>query len=234
MGGEKLVEFLRGFLSKSSLKQRKPLKKEQVATLMHFCYCNARDLYDEAVLLRDNGKYARALTLCVLAFEELAKMPIALNAVFFREDDAAAWAGFWRTFNSHEYKQRAAAAYGKHGAMRAVDPERWGRFYSTQIPDGMPLHELKLASMYVDCYDGTAIRPNAVFTDNTGALPLVFEVVKNRLEAWKPLHSTPELSARFVEAASDTEVSYNGDDMLEFIAEDFRKRAPKKKNSDAP
>src|ERR1035441_4582838 len=39
---------LNDFLAKSSNKQKLPLGKEQVAVLLHFCFCNARDLFDEA------------------------------------------------------------------------------------------------------------------------------------------------------------------------------------------
>ena len=223
-----LPDRLRQFLSKSSLKQRKVLTKEQIATLMHFCYCNARDLYEEAVLLRDNKKYARAMTLCVLAFEELAKMPIALNAVFFSPDDEAVWDGFWQTFNSHEYKQKAAKNYGKHSPMKIVDPKRWARFNSAQIPDEMPLNELKLASMYVDCYDGTAMRPNSVFIEDKGVLPLIFEVVKNRIDGWSQFHSTPELSASFVESSLTLNESLFEKEDLDFIADEFKKRARRK------
>ena len=109
-----------------------------------------------------------------------------------------------------------------------VDPKRWGRFYSTNIPEEMPLNELKLASMYVDCYDGIAIRPNAIFTEEKGVLPLIFEVVKKRLEAWHPFHSTSELSAEFVETALASSELLFDKERLDFIVDDFRKRARKK------
>ena len=223
-----LQNNLINFLNKSSKKQKKPVSKEQIATLLHFSYCNARDLFDEATLLRENKKYARAFTLCVLALEELAKMPIALNALFFKSDDKIAWDGFWNTFNSHSYKQNAAKEYGKYSPMKIADPKRWEAFYKKQIPSELPLNELKLASIYVDCYDGTALRPNKVFTDDKGILPIIFDVVKNRLEAWDQFHSTPKLSAEFVEAA----IKFN-DDLLEdgcsdFVTEEFRKRSHKK------
>ena len=172
---QNLADHLQNFLSKSSLKQKKSLNKEQVATLMHFSYCNAKDLLDEATLLRQNDKYARAFTLCVLALEELAKMPIALNALFFKPNDKTAWDGFWNTLNSHSYKQNAAKEYGKYIPMKIADPKRWEAFYKKQIPSELPLNELKLASIYVDCYDGTALRPNKVFTDDKGILPIIFD-----------------------------------------------------------
>ena len=224
-----LPPILKVFLNKSSFRQRKTLTKEQVATLMHFCYCNARDLYDEAIILRDNKKYARAVTLCVLALEELSKMPIAINAVFFPKDDKLVWEGFWITFNSHSYKQRALKDYGKQSLMKVIDPKRWERYYSAHIPDDMPLNEIKLASIYVDCYDATAIRPNAIFTENKGVLPLIFTVLKNRLEAWAQFHSTHKLSSEFVESTIDPDGLSFEKEELDVILNEFRSRARSKK-----
>src|SRR4029077_16818911 len=90
------LKMLNDLLSKSSKRQSLPLTKEQVPALLHRYYCNARDLYDEASLLRDHKKYARAFFLCTMAFEELAKIPIALNALFLRPEDTRAWKGFWK------------------------------------------------------------------------------------------------------------------------------------------
>ena len=137
------------FLQKSSNRQNFPLSKEQVPTLLHFCYCNARDLYEEAALLRDHKKYARALFLCTIAFEELAKIPIATNALFIAPECTRSWKGFWKTFNAHSHKQRVAKSYG--GIMKQLDRERWKRFYAKRIPQNVPLNEIKLASLYVDC-----------------------------------------------------------------------------------
>src|SRR5690349_5669061 len=75
----------------SSKRKNTPLTKEQIATLLHFCFCNAKDLYEEAELLRENQKYARAFYLCCAALEELAKIPLALNAIFIPKEDRIAW-----------------------------------------------------------------------------------------------------------------------------------------------
>lgn len=209
-------------LMKSSLKLNKPITKEQVATLLHFCWCNARDLHEEAKLLKAHEKYARAFFLCVLALEELIKIPIATNALFLSETDAQAWKGFWKTFNSHIAKQTAARQYGQN-FIKILDEERWNKFYKKQIPQGLPLNQLKLASMYVDCYDGIALRPNKIFGKESGSVSSIFELVKDRIDAYSELHSTIDKSIDVVKSVVAHPIKINGADAKELIADQFRK-----------
>jgi AbiV family abortive infection protein len=212
------------FLKKSSIKQNKALTTEQVATLLHFCYCNAKDLYEEADLLRKNGKYARAFFLCTLALEELAKIPLGLNALFLPPEDLQAWKGFWRAFNSHKIKLGSARVYGQ-GLLKILAKERWSSFYKKTIPEGLPLDELKLASMYVDCYDGVAARPNKMFTQDKGSVSSIFEIVKNRLAAFEEIHSTIDKSIRFVKASLKIPIKIDGHDVRDLIIAEYRKRS---------
>jgi len=57
------------------------LTDEQISLGLHSCYCNARDLFEDAQLLLKNRRIARAFGLCVLCLEELAKIPLLINAV---------------------------------------------------------------------------------------------------------------------------------------------------------
>jgi AbiV family abortive infection protein len=203
----------------SSKKQNTPITKEQIATLLHFCFCNARDLYEEAELLRTNEKYARAFYLCCAALEELAKIPLVLNGIFISKEDANAWRGFWRAFNSHEAKQGAGRAYGR--ITEIVNQDRWSRFYKNRIPEGLPFNDMKLASLYVDCYDGVALRPNKLFGAK-GAVESIFRIVKDRIAAFAQLHSTIDGSIQFVETAAHLSVKMNGDDLENVIPKRFR------------
>jgi AbiV family abortive infection protein len=212
------------FLRKSSIKQNKALTKEQVATLLHFCYCNAKDLYEEADLLRKNKKYARAFFLCTLALEELAKIPLGLNALFLPPDDLKAWRGFWRDFNSHKSKLGSARIYGQ-GLLKILSPKNWSSFYKKTIPKGLPLHELKLASMYVDCYDGVAARPNKIFTQEEGSVSSIFEIVKDRLAAWEEIHSTIDKSIRFVKASLKIPIKIDGQNLKDALVAGYKKRS---------
>ena len=192
--------------------------------MLHFCWCNARDLYEEATILKEHKKYARSFFLCVLALEELAKIPIATNALYLSKTDLQAWKGFWKTFNSHSSKQNAARIYGQ-GILKKIDGERWSRFYKKQIPIKLPLNQLKLASMYVDCYDGIPLRPNKIFGTEKGSLSSIFEVLKDRLDGSGDLHSTIEKSINFARTTVAFSVKNDGLDAKEVIATEFRKRS---------
>src|SRR5215813_4121592 len=85
--------------------KRGPLSDDEIAAGMHFCYCNARDLFKDAKILFDAGRNARALGLCVLCLEELAKIPLLCNAVMLRGKDASVWRRFWAGLSSHTLKQ---------------------------------------------------------------------------------------------------------------------------------
>jgi len=105
--------------------------------------------------------------LCTLALEEVAKLPIALNALFIPAEDKKAWVGFCKTFNIHKDKQNATSVYGQH-ILKENAQERCAKCYGDRIPEGVMLNEAKLASMYVDCYDSVTLRQNKVFTQGQG------------------------------------------------------------------
>jgi AbiV family abortive infection protein len=225
----KTARTMFNFLRRSSKRQNAPLSKEQTVTLLHFCFCNARDLYEEAELLRKNGRYARAFYLCATALEELAKIPIAANALFLPAEDKKAWQGFWRAFSSHEMKQGAARAYGR--IFKNLDKERWSKFYEKRIPEGLPLNEIKLASLYVDCFDGSARRPNMIFGEK-GSVESIFEIAKDRISAFEELHSTIDRSIRFVELTIKSSIKMNDRDLKDWVVESFREGGRKGKSAE--
>jgi AbiV family abortive infection protein len=212
---------LNNLLAKSSKKQKPPLGKEQVAVLLHFCFCNARDLFEEARLLRQHKKYARAFYLYTAALEELSKIPIALNGLFLLPTDTKAWEGFWKVFNSHTHKQGVAGLYGQR-FIKLLDKTRYDQFYQERVPHGLPLNEMKLASLYVDCYDGHPLRPNKLFGP-TGSVTSIHNIVEARIKSFAGLHSSIDKSIRFVEEALKHSIQIDGKDAALVIAEHFRK-----------
>ena len=201
-------------LNKSSKQQNKPITKEQVAVLMHFCFCNALDLYKEAELLKKNRKYARAFYLCVVALEELAKIPLVLNAIFIPKSEQKAWINFWKIFNSHTIKQNAIRQYGQTFLKK-------DKFYRKRIPERLPVNKLKLASLYVDCLNGHPLRPNKIFKKESGSIASIFVVTKDRLKGLARLHSTLNGSIRVVRMFEEIPVKINGQDVKEVITSHF-------------
>lgn len=180
-----------------------PLNNDQIASGLHFCYCNACDLLDEAKLLLQHRKLARSFALLVLSLEELAKIPLLSNAVLLRDSDAKAWKTFWKAFSSHKLKQNIWSIYGKSPLLT----ER-RHYYENSYPKTLPsLDRVKQLSFYVDYLsDATAIKPEILFEHMKGLVGLVLKMAEDRIEAFRPLHSTLSGSRKAVALMSRIEI----------------------------
>ncbi len=66
---------------------------------------NAESLYEEAILLQENGKYARAYLLAYFACEELGKIPIVVGVISkLMQGKKVDWAHVKRRFRDHKAK----------------------------------------------------------------------------------------------------------------------------------
>jgi AbiV family abortive infection protein len=80
------------------------LSIKEIAKGIQLCIDNATSLIKEANLLYENGYYSRALSLCILALEEIGKA-IYLDSLAFRYADDKKWLdNFKRNINLHESK----------------------------------------------------------------------------------------------------------------------------------
>jgi|CXWL01.1.fsa_nt_gi AbiV family abortive infection protein len=77
-----------------------------VADAFRACWANAQNLVTEAKLLSDHGHKARALSLSVLALEEIGKLFCADGLLYARPDDQKAKA-FAKSLKSHSTKLSA-------------------------------------------------------------------------------------------------------------------------------
>jgi len=81
------------------------LTVEQLEDLMIAVYRNARSLADDAQILLDDGRYARAYAVAELGAEELGKLLMLGNvAIFSALGESIDWARFWRRFYDHSPK----------------------------------------------------------------------------------------------------------------------------------
>ena len=71
------------------------LAVKEIATGIQLCIDNSLQLIKEARLLYDNGYFARSLSLCVLALEEVGKA-IYLDSLVFRHTDDKEWLNNFR------------------------------------------------------------------------------------------------------------------------------------------
>lgn len=185
-----MKDFMSGF-------RGQPLDKKQIAVGMHLCYMNARALADEARLLRENGRHARALSLTVLALEELGKIPLICNMILYSADHAEAWRKFWKAFQSHQIKLGVWTTYGKR-ILHAL-----GRSYEAELPSGIePLADkFKQLGFYVSFFKDQFLSPEEFTKDNYEWLDYFLAILEERVISFHPLHGSLENSEKFIDGA---------------------------------
>ncbi len=176
------------------------LTKEQVAIFMHFCFCNAKDLCDDAEILRKSGKFARAIGLSILALEELAKIPLIFNALVIPKGDSSTWKEFWLGLRSHDLKQSVWKVYGNLFLQNIK-----GR-YRYRIPANTSLEDLKWRAFYVDCVMGYALRPAKLFSSEKPILASINRILEERVRNFGEMHSTFANSIKVVDQATNAEI----------------------------
>jgi AbiV family abortive infection protein len=67
---------------------------------------NANELFEDARLLFDNGRYARALSLMLLAFEERTKAMLPV-LYYSQQREPKSRTSFWKLYRSHNIKLEA-------------------------------------------------------------------------------------------------------------------------------
>lgn len=122
---------------------------------------NARALRDEAILLKQNGHHARALSLIILGLEELWKIPMFCDMILLRADDVEAWRKPWKELQSHKVKLGVWPAYGR--LLRV-----FGKNYEFEFQPGIePLADkFKQLGFYVSFFKGQFLYPENIAEDN--------------------------------------------------------------------
>ena len=175
----------------------KPLDKKQIAMGMHLCYKNAEALAGEARLLKENDHRARALSLIILALEELGEIPLIYDMILCRVDDAEAWNKAWRKFQLHKIKLGVLAIYGRR-LLRVL-----GKGYEAELPLGVePLADkFKQLGFYVSFFKDQFVFPEDFAKDNPEWLDWFQAILDERVASFEPLHGSLENSERFVDRA---------------------------------
>jgi AbiV family abortive infection protein len=122
------------------------------------CRQNAGDLLDDARLLLDNHRHARALSVAVLAIEEYGKT-LAAYTVLLSAGDPARIADFDRMQAHHGEKLTAAGVW--------ADIMRPGQPLDESLSDRMrdlvrQMNRRKMAGFYVDRSDASVTSPTAI------------------------------------------------------------------------
>ena len=176
-----------------------PIEKEQVVKGMHLCFMNAKAMVDESRLLKENGHHARALSLIILALEELGKIPIMMNAIILKKDDYQAWKKFWKELQKHKIKISVWSVYGK---LLAKFP---GKGYETEFLEGIEslADKFKQLGFYVSFFKGEFLYPEDIAKDNYEWLEYFMEAANERIDSFETLHGSLESSKRFVDNAEE-------------------------------
>lgn len=181
---------------------RDPLFPRQIADGMHACYSNAVGLLDDARLLVSHARPARALSLSILALEELAKITMVCDAAAFG-GDVDAWKEFWKEFGRHGPKQEKGAEYGTL-MEEAFDSSPYTLTFSEGI--ARHLEQLKQSGFYVDCIDGEFRSPARLGAQAAEVLDFLFAAVEERADSFAELHATPEASEQTLRGALELNV----------------------------
>jgi len=152
-------------------KFRGALTAEQVLHGIGCCLENAEALIEDAKLLLENGRPARCTALCLVAAEELAKIPMLANS--FAHGRAWGWRSFWRRFRSHLSKlsmgDMVFASEVFEPDLAAIGGGQFGAEYGH-------VAGLREMSLYVDWLDGSFVVPGKAAAVAGLASPLLTEL----------------------------------------------------------
>src|SRR5262249_29434807 len=150
-------------------------------------------LLDDARLLAANGRQPRALSLVILALEELAKIPdLYEQYIDPTTRNGSSWADFWKRWTQHKPKQKRSAAYGN---MVRESTKLEETFLHNPTPYAGYLSEnaythldtVKQRNFYVDFVDTQFQRPQ-VTKQNSIALDFLFSFAEERADSFGSWH----------------------------------------------
>ncbi len=221
---KKQTEDIEKLLARLSSGQnpKRPLSIDETAEGLTACYRNGLGLLEDARLLAANSREPRALSLTILALEELAKIPDLYETYTDPacRDDGHAWADFWKRFNLHKPKQKRIAAYGN--IMRESTNLEDATFenptpYASYLSESAYGHldNVKQRNFYVD-FIGSQFRCPEANKDISAGLDFLFSFAEERADSFGSWHVSTQRSIDFL-AASLKAFSANAIDLPEVI-----------------
>lgn len=161
----------------------------ELGRAMHLCYQNACSLVEDATILAKSSP-GRALSLAIIALEEIAKIFLLCEAAADAYQKPIEWSEVSSKFLSHKRKQEVFAMYGK------TILEKLGKGYEMEFPFGLPplLDKLKQLGLYVDHFDDGFVDPLWFGNANISWVHWAIALAKERLDSISGLHSTEEAS----------------------------------------
>ncbi len=182
------------------------LSVEEIGRGMHKSYRNARHLVEDAETLLEK-RPGRAISLAVLALEEIAKVLLLPEAAIRAVNGPVDWTAIQEELKlrSHQHKQAMLAAYGRSLLDKFASGDGAETYYENQLPTGIPplLDLFKQFGFYVDAAAGQFIDPDEFGQENRDWADWLIATAKERLESLQPLHGTEEGSIRIARQAAE-------------------------------
>lgn len=197
----------------SGANPKNALTLKQAAQGAHLCFVNTKELLLDARILAKQERLCRALSVTVLALEELAKISELYRVAIESQlsSDAVDWNVFWKEFNYHKPKQKRATAYGN--VLRGVVGEGDGLSnplpYKSYFSDDTfgHLDKAKQKNFYVDFADGKFVAPRN--DDKTKEiLAELYGFVSERIDSFGSWHSSIDRNITFFEVTIKRAKSY--------------------------
>lgn len=129
---------------------------------------NAGQLVDEAKILKDNKRFARAFALYQLSIEEIGKASMSLGFLLFGNiEDATEQKQFLREFREHKTKTKRAMGIDLSIA-RTIDNRQFSKVLISnvlkQYEEIDKINDYKNYSLYTSFINGTVCLPSEVVT----------------------------------------------------------------------
>jgi AbiV family abortive infection protein len=210
------------------------LSVDEIGRGMHKSFINANELIEDADILIAH-RPERAISLAVLALEEIAKIILLANAAASASKSMVSWKEIEDDLNlrSHKHKQAIFAAYGSALLNKLFSAEGKESYYEQMVPGGIGLllDYMKQIGFYVDVANGQFISPKEFGADNHEWAEWLISVAKERLKSFEVLHGTVDRSLSVARNAAEL-VSYisegsNEDQFKQKIREFIEKRLQK-------
>lgn len=152
------------------------LDREQMIVARDKIVNNAKSLYEEANILYEHEKYARAFFLLCIANEELGKSVMVTSGVINLLGDNIDWKKFWKRIRNHEDK------IGMIEHMENIFVSSDENFTDPQkIQDLLPtINEVKMMSLYSDMIQVDFYEPCEVVSKSMAEGFL--KLTKNRID----------------------------------------------------
>ena len=190
---------------------------DEIGRGMHKTFVNARSLLEDAETLREK-RPGRAISLGILAMEEIGKVVLLANAAARAARSPLEWKILVKELDlhSHKHKQAIFAAYGQTLLKKVATLRGEESHYQEDVPAGIaPLLDfLKQMGFYASAVDGHFTCPDDFGQDNCEWADWLIAVARERIETFEVLHGTEEraIAAARKAAALATLIATAGDE----------------------